>query len=220
MHRSRHLCSVRTTVPLPRSRALLHRSGGHGRFATCFGRFAAGGEGVEGDLAVSAIDVTHGGSIALRCLLECARTFRFPDSGAVVLVTGQDLDGVQERNSYETQERCRLRRWDEIASRFPVSGSVFPPPPWPREPSTFRAPLSDDAFAAGAENDTTCHRFPLSSFRRPSSRGVEKMEEHFRFPPSADPPRGAQRNGGARRFAFRRPLFRDHFPAERCETVV
>ena len=43
------------------------------------------------------------------------------------------------------------------------------------------------------ENDTTCHRFPLSSFRRPSSRGAEKMEEHFRFPASADPPRGAQR---------------------------
>ena len=33
------------------------------------------------------------------------------------------------------------------AFRFPPS--VFPPPPWPREPSTFRVPLSDDAFAAG-----------------------------------------------------------------------
>ena len=72
----------------------------------------------------------------------------------------------------------------------------------------------------GSEKMEEHFRFPHSSFRRPSSRGAEKMEEHFRFPPSADPPRGAQRNGGARRFAFRRPLFRDHFPAERCETVV
>ena len=84
--------------------------------------------------------------------------------------------------------------------------------------SGFRFPTTH--LRQDVENDTTCHRFPLSSFRRPSSRGVEKMEEHFRFPPSADPPRGAQRNGGARRFAFRRPLFSDHFPAERCETVV
>ena len=149
MHRSRHLCSVRTTVPLPRSRALLHRSGGHGRFATCFGRFAAGGEGVEGDLAVSAIDVTHGGSIALRCLLECARTFRFPDSGAVVLVTGKIWMGctneipTKHKNVVGSADGTRSLR----AFRFPPS--VFPPPPWPREPSTFRVPLSDDAFAAG-----------------------------------------------------------------------
>ena len=160
-------------MPLPR-RALLHRSGGHGRFTTCFGRFAAGGEGGEGDLAVSAIDVTHGGSIALRCLLECARTFRFPDSGAVVLVTGQDLDGVQERNSYETQERCRLRRWDEIALRFPVSGSR----------------LSAATMAARAKH------FPGSAFRRRICGRMWKMTPRaiaFRFPASADPPRGAQR---------------------------
>ena len=82
--------------------------------------------------------------------------------------------GVQERNSYETQERCRLRRWDEIASRFPVSG--------------FR--LSTATMAARAKH------FPGSAFRRRICGRMWKMTPRaiaFRFPASADPPRGAQR---------------------------
>ena len=99
-----------------------------------------------------------------RCLLERANAFRFPDSRAVVLVTGQDFDGMQERNS--TKHKNVVGSADGTRSlrafRFPVP--VFPPPPWPRKPSTLRAPLSAGPLSTGAPR--TVH-VPLSAFRFP-----------------------------------------------------